>query len=67
MIETINIKFKPGLPHHKLQIALKAAKAIALVKSQMERIPLPHIKVEGSDRCGSCGCPVADFDKEPCK
>lgn len=30
-------------------------------------MPLAHIKVEGASECPACGCPVKDFDKEPCR
>lgn len=67
MTDTINIAYRPGLSHAKRKTVLGAAKALAQVKSQMERIPLPHLKEEGADRCPACGCPVAEFGMVPCK
>ncbi len=67
MTDTINVAFRAGLPYHKQALAIGAAKALAQVKASMEGLPLAHIKVEGTDRCPACGCPVKDFDKVPCK
>lgn len=64
---TIRIAFRPGLPYDRQKTVIGLAKELAKTSALMDRLPLPHIKVAGADRCPSCGCPVADFDKVPCK